>query len=171
VSSRQYCHSLVEITRGGTIYAFNTGSDDPASEDVDEVGAWPNTRAYSVTNSWRTVAFTPIDPEQNSFKKTGHPKQWMGFLLEGPAGNDFQYEIVTFVEYIPSSDDHISDLTTSHSDIIGVSGIADFVGKVANSDAGQALYSRALKYVTNSVLSSTGFSALGTAAPLLQLAL
>jgi len=121
---------------------------------------------YPAGRSWHGTFLRPSAPFQMQYSAAQGTVDvlFMALVANSQAGNVFEYEIVTFYEAVPSATVTVDSTSASHSDIVGLSAIRDFVGQLSSSSAGQGVYNSFLKKVGNIAHDSMSYVAAGSVA-------
>jgi hypothetical protein len=166
-----------ELNKSGSQVGISlavAGSEEIHNETYSSIASRPDVDPTPVSRGWRSISWIPADDDYTEFgtATTGvynaisnvNATSKMGFIVEGAAGNKYEFEIVTFREYLSFNNLTVPGTTASHSDMNGISAIRNFIGTVGNFEPGQALYNRGVNYVYQYLLgaSSQSLELLGT---------
>jgi hypothetical protein len=175
-----------ELNRGGTIVATASADGSLSGKTFSDVATDPTSIRYPVTRNWRTVCFRPSNDSETVFKEGVYPitndvndaqNQFrMGFLVQGAPGNTFEFEYVSFSEFVsgsaipgglalPIRPDGISK---SHTDLAGMSVTRDFLSQgrpEIQSSGGPGLFNMAMDWIGKYSLQdvSSAISTVGSA--------
>jgi hypothetical protein len=151
-----------ELNRGGSIVAWNNKDEDPVNADQTILLGITGSVRHAPNRSWKTVAYYPSDPRAMDFdwQKEHAGDQYLGFMVTGEPGNTFEWERVSFYELVPTADHRTPTTTASDSDILGLSHVRNYLGHINLEMFGPEVYHKGLRFVTDSVLRSSGFPTL-----------
>lgn len=152
-----------ELNRGGRIVGYTCPlGEDLYSLSFDELASYPGAMVYSVDRSWKQIAYKPASPADNDYKTVSNSYSWvqsiMAFAVKSTASNEFEYEVVTFYEFIsnPAVNKVVESMTPTSSDIVGLSAVQEYVTTNWNS-VGNDTYRKGLRFVADMALQSQGF--------------
>jgi hypothetical protein len=166
-----------ELNRGGQLIACSSIHDEFNTLNgltLSDLASRPNTRIYPVERKWRTIAYQPhwagasdylggsvILPVLTGTNSKDGTR--MAFMATGTTGNTFEFEIVNFYEILPTSNRSVPDTTASHSDLVGVSYLSNFIAQHVNvGNFGPEMYKKAIGYVADRFLTSMGYNTLAS---------
>jgi hypothetical protein len=156
-----------------------SSTEDLVGYNYAQLASRPDCEPTPVSRGWRAVSWLPTDDSFSEFiplatgiygsLTSNVGTRRMGFLFQGETGSQYEFEIVSFREYISTNEHLVPGLTASHSDMNGMGAIRNFLGSVWNSEPGQNLYNRGVDYVYNYLTgaSASVLQSISTASPLL----
>jgi hypothetical protein len=90
----------------------------------------------------------------------------MAIMISGVGSQAFQFEFVTFYEYSSLGIQTVPSTTTSHSDLVGLSALRNFMGTLSQYSPGVELYKKAV-YAMYQTLAPSAANMMVRSAPLL----
>jgi len=128
-----------------------------------------NSHTTQVSRGWHSISWRPADEELRDWHQDAINTPYIGITIdnvkmvlavEATAGNLYEWEYISFLEFASSFQNLVPGVTASHSDTDGMSAVSNFVGSIWNSEPGQNLYNRGVNYVYNYLA--------GASAPILE---
>lgn len=100
----------------------------------------------SVSTRWRTCTYRPVSSADYEYKgNNGVDQVSMAALVQSSAGNEFEYEVVSYYEFAGQ----VLNPTRTHSDIAGLSAIRNSLPIADNSSApGASLFNQLIATAT-----------------------
>lgn len=154
-----------ELNRAGNLVPFflpSTGSIGGAT--TAQLMSIQNLRSLPNNRQWIPAVFNPSSPSDYTYANYTAAQDFavqganMGVAIMGDptVGNTYEFDVLRFWEVVPTlfAQGQVSGTfsatyatTKSDSDLEGLSFVKDFMGQISPSDAGDSLWSAALKYM------------------------
>lgn len=152
-----------ELQRGGYLVpglALAEG-DSLLGASITTILDRPDVRSQPTDRAWHGCVYKPMKADAYAYTVVPSVDVDMGVLVTGTPGNQYSFEVIRyheFINYRPSGGvvRPVPSQTRSHSDLVGLSQVRDFLGSIASSDIGQGVYKAGLRYISNYVAGGTG---------------
>jgi len=152
-----------ELNRGGRIIPvfFPTGRS-LAGVVPNDLLANDNVHSEPVDRRWHGTFWRPTITQDTIYRTVSESLSGSstGIAVSGiPGTAQYEYEIVWYMEYLPTTSHPLSSLSKSDSDLTGLSSVRDFVASVASSDVGQSIYETGIGFMrTKALQAATQFT-------------
>lgn len=161
----QIRYTGTRLNEGGTLYATRRSDGESMNAmSIPEVASRRDTITCPVNNTWKTVSYIPIQPDDYDYCTNGltgtrgqanittnittaveETRYNMGFLIKSAAASQpFEFRIIQHVEFVGKA---LDSVTRSHSDIVGMSAVRNVTAQTLPAIAGKSIYNAAVKQI------------------------
>lgn len=139
---------------GLSVSVFGAALDDLlGGHGFTHIASRIDTKVKDFNRKWNGAFWKPCfqdayDYNDGVWDATNANNMRLAVFVNGVAGQPFEWEVITFCELLPSGGNLVENVTASHSDILGLSDVRDYLGQLSSSDFGMDLYNRGLSYLS-----------------------
>lgn len=144
-----------ELNRSGQVIPITCSADQDnvSGESQANLLARQDVKVYAndcdrdwVGCAWRPASQAQMQYLPNDQNATVPANTKMAVMVVGKAGESYFCEIVRYFEAQPSGVLTVDGVTTSESDVVGLSAVRNFFGSISSSSVGQGVWNAALAY-------------------------
>lgn len=154
-----------ELNRNGLVVLqnFPAPGDTPFTMTFQELASRPGAVVHPVDRRWKSLAFRGSREAQHDWANQNLPASSAGNLSMAIAFSTlasdpglFEYEYVSFYEFVSSNDNIVPGVTHSDSDIQGIAAIRNYLSHLVNGEASAAIYRTGVDYIYSYLTGASG---------------
>lgn len=146
---------------GRTILHNNPGTFDYQARQVNEITTEPSAVVHPCTRMWKGVVWNPSthaayeysDDATKIISSTSASNIGLVALFEGTPGNTYEFEVVRYFEACDNATASgtfpVPSTSKSHSDVVGLGLVKDFLASETAAEIGNGLLNRFTTFASN----------------------